>query len=264
MLLYEIGFKGQFKNEETGEIVPRPFETVAEDFDQRISEIEAECWATEPSILYLTGKGNFRDDIAVSKGYKANRKSNKPFHHGNIKAYAKAHYDVRWQDGLEADDLLAIEQSSREPLTTIICTRDKDLRMVPGMHFGWTCGKQGQYGPRRVDPLGELELINQKKIVGNGLKFFYSQLITGDTVDNIPGLPKGGPTLAYNTLAHLETEEEMYEAVRQLYEDKFPEDYEERLLEQAKLLWMVRELDEDGQPIMWEIPSATIPDDISS
>lgn len=150
---------------------------------------------------------------------------------------------------------MAIEQTSSEPLTTIICTRDKDLRMVPGMHFGWQCGKQGQYGPRQVTEIGELELLNGKKLVGNGIKFFYSQLITGDTVDNIPGLPKGGPVLAYNTLVDCETEEEMYEAVKALYEEKFPEDYEERILEQGQLLWMVRELDENKQPVMWKLPN---------
>lgn len=204
----------------------------------------------------MTGKGNFRDEIAVQKGYKANRKSKKPFHHSNLKAYVKGKYETIWRDGLEADDLMSIEQFSRiEQLDTIICTRDKDLRMIPGMHFGWPCGKQGQYGPRKVEPLGELELINNKKIVGNGLKFFYSQLITGDTVDNIPGLPKGGPRLAFSTLEGCETEEQMYKAVKALYVEKFGEEAEERILEQGRLLWMVRELDTNNEPVMWELPN---------
>jgi 5'-3' exonuclease len=90
--------------------------------------------------------------------------------------------------------------------------------------------------------------------VGNGLRFFYSQLITGDTVDNIPGLPRGGPRLAFSTLDGLETEEEMFRAVEEAYKKKFPDDYRERILEQARLLWMVRELDAEGKPVMWELP----------
>lgn len=255
IILYEVGFKGQFKDEETGEIIPRDFDTTAGYLDEMIRQIEAECWATEPSTIFLTGKGNFRDEIATVKGYKEHRpKDRKPFHYNNLKAYMKANYDVRWQDGLEADDLLAIEQKKAEPLTTIICTRDKDLRMVEGMHFGWASGNQPQYGPRRVEKLGELELINQKKIVGNGLKFFYSQLITGDSTDNIPGLPRGGPTLAFKTLGDTTTEGEMFNAVRELYRKRYEDEGDERMLEQAQLLWMVDELDEEGKPVMWRFP----------
>ena len=255
LLLYEVGFKGQYKDEETGEIIPRDFDTVASYFDEAVKQIEMECWATEPSIIFITGKGNFRDEVAETKGYKANRRPDrKPFHFNNLKAYAKAHYDVQWVDGLEADDLLAITQMEAEPLTTVICSRDKDLRMIPGMHFGWQCGLQQQFGPKPVDVIGELQLINGKKLVGTGLKFFYSQLITGDTTDNIPGLPRGGPTLAYRTLSDTTTEGEMFEAVRELYREKLGDEGDQRMLEQGQLLWMVRELDEEGKPIMWRFP----------
>jgi 5'-3' exonuclease len=159
------------------------------------------------------------------------------------------------REGLEADDLLAIEQSSRDD--TIICTRDKDLRMVEGMHFGWECGLQPQFGPRYVSNIGTLELVNGKKIVGEGLLFFYSQIITGDSVDTIPGLPRGGPAMAYKSLHGLTDEQEMFDAVSSLYQGKFPETWEEELLEQARLLWMVREL-KDNEPVMWEFPKEGI------
>lgn len=255
ILLYEIGFSGQFKDEETGEIIPRDFDTVAELLNQKIKEIEGECWATEPSIVYITGKTNFRNDVAKKKPYKGNRKDAKPFHYGNLKAYIKANYDTRWEEGLEADDLMAIEQTSRlRDEDTIICTRDKDLRMVEGMHFGWPCGAQPQYGPKRVSKLGGLGLNDKKKLTGEGLSFFYSQLITGDTVDNIMGLPKGGPVLAYSTLDGLLSEQEMYEAVLSCYVNKYGDDALEELMEQAQLLWMVNELDGEGKPIMWRPP----------
>lgn len=93
---------------------------------------------------------------------------------------------------------------------TIICSRDKDLRMCPFWHYGWEHGNQPEFFPTYVERLGEITLSeDKKKIKGTGLKFFYSQLITGDTVDNIPGLPKGGPVLAALTLADAVSEQEM-------------------------------------------------------
>lgn len=255
LLLYEVAFAGQFKEEGSDEIIPRPFDDVALFLEERIQQIEDSCWATEPSILYYTGSTNFRNDIAKKKPYKGNRKTPKPFHHGNLKAYARAKYDCRMQEGLEADDLMAIEQTSRLALEdTIICTRDKDLRMVEGFHYGWEVGNQSGFGPAKVDKLGEIELVNGKKVVGTGLRFFYSQLVTGDAVDNIMGLPKGGPVLAYNTLNGCGTEQEMFDAVSQLYKDKYEEAWEEEMLEMGQLLWMVRELNDDGSPVMWRFP----------
>ena len=254
ILLYEVAFAGQFKSED-GDIVPRPFDDVAVHLRDRIRQIEAECWSTEESIVYITGKTNFRNNIAKKKPYKGNRNDPKPFHYGNLKAYLKAHYDTRWEEGLEADDLLAMEQTSRlEVGDTIICTRDKDLRMVEGMHYGWQCGLQDAYGPRKVTKIGELELLNEKKIIGNGLLFFYSQIITGDIVDNITGLPRGGPVLAYRTLNGCGTEQEMFENVSNLYRKKYEDSWEEEMLEQAQLLWMVNSRDEEGKPLMWELP----------
>ena len=76
-------------------------------------------------------------------------------------------------------------------------------------------------------------------------------------MDNIPGCPGIGPKKAEKALEGLSQEEEMYQAVLALYEEKYPENASEELLEQARLVWMVRELDEEGQPIMWEAPDVS-------
>ena len=288
ILVYEIASSGQFINDE-GVLVIRDFEFVAELLDQKIKEICGECWSDEPPLLFLTNdttlnktwnrqrkleglepvvyKPNFRIDVAKAKPYKGTRKSEKPFHRDNIRAYMLNNYECVVANGMEADDMLAIYQTNAAPNTTIICTRDKDLRMVEGMHYGWPCGKQPQYGPKRVDKLGEIELIvnerikpdgsiqRDSKIKGEGSKFFYSQLITGDSVDNIPGLPGGGPKLAFKLLESATSEGDMFTAVAQRYADKFGDDWRGQMLEQAYLLWMVTELDSSSQPVMWEMPS---------
>lgn len=276
ILFHEIGASGQFIDEDTGELVIRDFEFVADLFDQRIKEICAEVWATEPPILYITNnrrlhkkvnkslkkegkeeieyQPNFRDNVAKKKEYKGNRPPNKPFHYDNLVAYALGKYECKVAVGMEADDLLCADQWKRVKeghLDTIICSRDKDLRITPGMHFGWPCGKQPQYGPKRVTEVGELELKGGKKLVGNGLKFFYSQVLTGDTTDNYPGLPNCGPVNAFKAVDPCETEEEMFKAVASLYEEKYGEEWREEMKEQCQLAWMVRELDEEGQPVMY-------------
>jgi hypothetical protein len=42
-----------------------------------------------------------------------------------------------------------------------------------------------------------------------------------------------------------------------MYQDKYPENALEELLEQAHLLWMVDTLDDNGDPVMWTPPTET-------
>lgn len=258
ILVYEVGFAAEaaWKGEHEGVDVkehPPPFDVCAEFLDNRISNTCAIVGATCPPIIYLTGKTNFRYEIAKRTPYKE-RAGNKPFHYKNLIAYIKGKYDYRITEGLEADDLMAIEATQR-PGVTIICTRDKDLRSVPGWHYGWELGNQPQFGPERVSHLGSLTLSPcRKKIRGSGLLFFYSQCLTGDTVDSIPGLPKCGPVKAYEILEHAKTEEEAFRSVLSAYKEKYPDTYEAELLEQGRLLHMTRGLHEDGSPILWEFP----------
>lgn len=149
---------------------------------------------------------------------------------------------------------MSIDQCKADKNTTIICSRDKDLKMVPGMHYSWECGRQPSFGPIEVDEIGEIKLVKEgKKIEGTGIKFFYSQAITGDSVDNIPGLPRGGPNMAFKALEKLYTEEELFKATYALYKEKFAENAIEKLREQLYLLWMIRELDDNGKPVMYDI-----------
>ena len=275
VLRYEIGFSAEYVDD-AGEKQVRDFDFVADLFDQRIKEICAEVWSTEEPILFITndrrlhkkvtrerkkeGKEgleylpNFRDKIAQKKEYKGNRKAEKPFHYDNLTAYIFGKYEVKVAVGMEADDLMSIVQWERVKgghLDTIICSRDKDLRITPGMHFGWPCGRQLQYGPCRITELGELELKGGKKLVGTGLKFFYSQVLTGDQTDNYPGLPRCGPVAAYESLHDCETEAQLFERVAGLYEGKYGDTWREEMNEQCQLAWMVREMDEEGNPVMY-------------
>ena len=148
-------------------------------------------------------------------------------------------------------------QCHASPNSTIICSRDKDLRQCPGWHYSWECGAQRSIGTYFVDPLGYLTAKNEKerkeakkngqkmphlKVFGTGAKWLYYQMLTGDGVDNIGGLKKTGPVGAYDLLKDCKSERECFEKVRDMY-SKTGEGWKERMRESADLVYMIRNFD---------------------
>lgn len=255
ILQYEVGFAAEsfwrYMHADNGLEVesPPPFSIVEDMLESRMAHILAVAEADDSPILCISSNNNFRNAIAKSSKYK-DRKSHKPYHYKNIKAYAECRWEVREEDGLEADDLLGILLSSEENI--ICCSRDKDLLQVPGWHFQWEVNNQPQFGPFLVEGYGELILSEDgKKLKGWGDKFFLAQLIMGDRVDTIPGLPSHGPVTAFTILQDTHTYAEGLEAVREAYKDAGKDD--DYLLEQGQLLWMIRKKDGMGNPVMWGI-----------
>lgn len=254
IFLYEIASCAEYKDEE-GEHIIRSFDFVEDLLEDRIGSICEAVNATEPPTLFFTGKGNFRFEIAKKKPYKGNRlEDNKPFHYENTRVYLEASYNYITAEDCEADDELAMAQAE----DTVICTRDKDLRMVPGWHYGWECGKQPEFFLQKVSELGELipkfKDEKFKDLKGTGLRWFYAQLLIGDSTDNIPGCPRVGPKKAYDFLKNCEDEKGLFSVVKDQYINQYEDNWEKELLEQAYLLWMVRERDEEGNLLMWKIP----------
>ena len=112
ILTYELAFaaetywKGLHK--ERGEVpsTPAPFEIVMQMEESRVPYIldKSGCSGAE---FYFSGENNFRDFIAVTQPYKANR-GDRPFNYRNTKAYLQAKYEWYSVDGLEADDLITL------------------------------------------------------------------------------------------------------------------------------------------------------------
>jgi len=251
VLRYEVGFavESGWKQEGHEDGVP-PFDWAAESLDNRIANICGVVEATEPPILYITGSGNFRFDIAKSTPYKA-REGRRPYHYNNLLAYMQVKYDTRIIHGMEADDALSIEQTKR-PLQTIICTRDKDLRQVAGWHYGWECHNQPSFGPELVEPWGYLRLSkDRKKLSGTGEIYFFSQLLTGDPVDSIPGIDGMGAVGAFNILNGCLDRHDAIKRVYGAYRHAYGPFAYGRMIEQGRLLWMVRNIREDGSLVMW-------------
>jgi hypothetical protein len=174
---------------------------------------------------YLTGKDNYRHEIAKTVPYKANRVAEKPKHLGIIREYMISAWAFSVQEKQEADDAISIRAYALGEEDYIICSIDKDLDNVRGWHYNF--GKNERYFVKEED----------------AIKNFYRQVLTGDRVDNVPGLPGIGPKKAEKILQDCCTEEELYKAVLEAYKGDVS-----LLTEQAQLLWLRRKEGELWQP----------------
>ena len=216
----------------------------------RLETIKYACEADEMQ-LYLTEGRTFRYGLAKTKPYKGTRSDKRPWHYDNLTAHMIYDLNATIVTYLEADDQLAIEHVADED--TIIVSRDKDLRQVPGLLYSWEIGLQPSFGPALITTEGSLRLDEKKKIRGTGFPFFCSQVLTGDSVDNIPGIPGCGPVKAFDILKECNGTQEYMDALTDAYKEAPFDDWEEMLLEMGQLCWMTRRLHPDGTPVLWEI-----------
>lgn len=177
-------------------------------------------------FVFLTGKGNFRFDIAKSHEYKGNRKSaEKPRYLAHVRSYLVDKHRAIISEGEEADDLIA-KKATELGSTAVVASIDKDMLQLPCRHFNFVKNEWSD-----VDEF-------------SGLKFFYKQILTGDTADNIIGLYRVGQAKADKMLEGCDTEEKLWDTVLKAYDgDK------ERVVENARLLWLRRK---EGE--IWQAP----------
>jgi 5'-3' exonuclease len=176
---------------------------------------------------YLTGKKNFRNEIAITAPYKGNRKAAKPKHYEVLRDYMQKAWGFVMIEDQEADDAIGIAAYEMEVGEYCICSIDKDLDMLRGDHFNFV--KNERY------------FISEEE----GIKNFYKQMLVGDRVDNIIGIKGIGPVKAERLLKECKDEQEMYLAVLEAYEGNA-----ERVLENGRLLWIRRQSNQ-----MWTPPS---------
>jgi hypothetical protein len=260
----ESGWRGMHPDVPKNELPPPPWDYVERLLLDRIETIKINLRTDKDPIIYYTSGPTFRFDIAKKKPYKGTRKENKPWHYDNLTVYLRDVLGAQEVSILEADDRLAIDHLSSQG-STVLCSRDKDLKQVPGWFYSWELGLQPSWGPDWITKEGSLKFTpadpsrkRPAKLTGTGLSWFYAQVLIGDSVDNIPGLPNTGPVAAFEELNGL-TPQEQLQAVCGLYRDHYRDwtmegtAFKEALLEQGRLCWLTRRLNEDGSPQLWEI-----------
>jgi len=176
---------------------------------------------------FLTGKGNFRNDIAVTVPYKGQRVSDKPTHLTALRQHLVSSWGFTVVDGIEADDAVGIAAYALAEDESIMVHIDKDLNQFRGWHYNYR--KKDKYY------VSEFE----------GLKSFYTQMLTGDRIDNIVGIKGIGPVKAKRILEECTNENELYQAVLKAYEGD-----QQRVLENGQLLWLQREANQ-----VWQLPN---------
>jgi hypothetical protein len=231
IIVYRVGFASD-KNEDS-------LEGTLKGVKNALQDIINACG--EKSTIYLTGKGNFRFDLDAN--YKGNRgDAGKPRFYQEIRDYMVDELGAVMVEGQEADDALAIGAVQHGHG---IATLDKDLDGCPGWHFNWV--KDNIYYVSEVE----------------ADRFFYTQMLTGDATDNIPGLfkmvgKKAMPKIKA-PLQEMTTPAEMYDHVYTVYCDGYEEAgmcldemhevVDAWLLRIGRLLWMRRKVNQ-----MWEVP----------
>ena len=205
-LVYAIGFSSEGIEE------PLAKWRMNEAVDTILSDVGADCY-----FGWLTGKGNFRNNIAKTAPYKGTRVAPKPEHYQALREHLQVKYGFMMTKDIEADDAVAIACYAIPEDEMIMVHIDKDLNQLRGWHYNYR--KKEKYHVTEFE----------------GLQSFYIQVLTGDRIDNIIGLKGIGPVKAKRILEECQTEQEMYLAVVEAYGGN-----EERVLENGQLLWLQR------------------------
>lgn len=212
MLCYRIGFACESETEEVATSTMYNF----------IADIMVELDEVEECEVFLSGKTNFRTDVAVTAPYKGNREGNrKPVHHQALRDYLTNEWDADVSVDEEADDTIAI-RATELGNEAVIVSLDKDFDQVVGWHYNFAKKRLYYIEPDEGD-------LN-----------FYMQFLMGDRIDNIIGVKGIGCVKAAKLLSD-KTPVEMYQVcVEHLGE--------ERALENGRLLYLRRKKGELWMP----------------
>lgn len=237
ILRYEVGYSADKAWQMAGHEDPHCHtDFLVSTLNNKLSSIKFEAKA-DKAVIFMTSndvKGE-RFFIGETKPYKGQRVPNKPFHYDNLTAMLRA-YDAVEVGGIEADDAMATHHSIKA--NTVLCSRDKDFKQVPGLLYSWELGRQPRWGPDIITPEA-------------GMKFFLSQMLTGDVADNIPGLPNVG--VKYVQSIFHQNVHEMFSTVKEKYKEIKGVVWEEYFTEQATLLWLQRS---PGEWWSWDVMEA--------
>lgn len=151
--------------------------------------------------VYLSGRQNFRKQVAKTLPYKGNRATMvAPKYLDFCKEYLQSKYKAVIMDEYEADDCVATDMTQTG---AIHCGVDKDIYQIAGRHYNYT---KADINERWVEISEDEAAIR-----------LYRQVLMGDRSDNVPGLPRIGEKKAeaaiQDALSAREDAIQMYNAV---------------------------------------------------
>ena len=132
------------------------------------------------SVLCFSSPTNYRK--TVDPNYKGNRKGkSKPIVYNETVDRCKRNYPWEEWENIEADDIMGILQTE----DTIIVTGDKDLNQIEGYHLNLIDPEAGVYSTTAEE----------------GMRMFWEQCLSGDSVDGYYGCPQIGKKKAQGILS---------------------------------------------------------------
>lgn len=205
----------------------------------------------EHIVLHLTATGGHKGHryvAATIKPYQGNRSgSSRPKNWELLRDFCESYKGVVFRQKLwgtrEADDGIALhlrllhEQGNE----AVVAMKDKDSQMFTGCtHMDWDTFELCHV-PRGT--------FYQENSVGRvfGTKWFWLQMLMGDSADNIPGVQKirgvtkmvgCGPARARDALIMAADDEDCCIRVVKAYQQNYGETWASAFAENAALLWM--------------------------
>ena len=169
----------------------------------------------------------FRYKVGTIKPYKGQRPS--PPWQEYFKPILKKHMIDKWgfypMEHLEADDAVVIAHNQfKDEYDITHVGEDKDFKQA---------GKYKRYNPKKKD----FEYMTHFE----GRKFFWCQMLHGDSSDNIGGVKGVGAKNKFvQEIQSMDkpTEERLFDFVRDIYLDKYGEEAQEVMIENYLLLHM--------------------------
>jgi len=205
-------------------------EAMIKDYFQNLQD-QTKC---SKIITAFSDENNFRNSIL--EDYKLHRKNTrKPITLKFCKDYIFKNYNGYKKPDLEADDIIGILATSNIVKgIKIICSEDKDLNQVEGLHFNPVNKEFYKISPEQ------------------GNYNFYFQVLTGDQSDNYKGCPSVGAVKATKIL---ENSKNYWKSVVETYKENNLT--EQDALVQARVARILKNKDYDfklKKIILWSPP----------
>ena len=202
---------------------PEPLENVLHTAKRMLEGVSKET-GVDKRICFVGEGKSFRHARSTLLEYKGNRSNVlSPIYKDDIKEYLIKYHGAQVVTHLEVDDVVIIEGGRQG---TLVSSVDKDSMGFPIDLFN---PNHPEWGIMDCRGLGELwwDTSGKTKILrGQGRKFFYKQLLTGDMTDNYkPNAASDveyGDVSAFQALNECFTDLDCFRAIKDTYQKMYP------------------------------------------
>ena len=224
-LIYASCFKKKEDRESAEDIFETDINVAFDKFNSNFGKLLAflEDLVPVDEIVFCNGsKNNFRKDISPT--YKLNRTQKRPEILPLLHDMVKLEYNSIYGDGVETDDVVATlwaEEVEKNGIdSVVIMSLDKDYKQFPCWFYDYNYKKR------------ELVKISEQEANEN----FYSQMIVGDSADNIKVCKGYGKVYAEKLFKDAKNKYSLMNRTYRLYKQVYGDDAKAMFNEAKSLL----------------------------